>query len=336
MKMEADNISYFSMYALQHFYLPSPVHSQFINQKVLERYLPVGGVRIEDDILITSRGYENLTTAPKGKAMLDIIRGTESSITPRSTKASGKTLDRPVFRAPGIPLHSTPAGLHQMGRALTMPNQLMQGQYREEPSSRQKRSLGFRRSMTTDERVQYWRESCRSLPQSESSPAEIQRPATVCGSQSTESKHTYLGEARSFPCEIQQLPNCTQCMLLVHALDRLRQNLNRSEQGSPKSSEASYQKPTLVKQSIPLHQAAPDEQKLHDSGNPQDPETFYRPASLHQTATSLAHIGLTTESLSSNSVDLHSQSAIPSRAAKPLTQEQRRLSNHTDDRDWMA
>ena len=34
----------------------------------------VGGVRIEDDILITKDGYENLTLAPKGKEMLDIIK----------------------------------------------------------------------------------------------------------------------------------------------------------------------------------------------------------------------------------------------------------------------
>ncbi|KAF3043565.1 hypothetical protein E8E11_008048 [Didymella keratinophila] len=79
---------YFSMYALQHFYLPSPVHSRFINQKVLQRYMPVGGVRIEDDILITSRGYENLTKAPKGDAMFDIIRGRKSALSTAQQKQS--------------------------------------------------------------------------------------------------------------------------------------------------------------------------------------------------------------------------------------------------------
>lgn len=42
---------------------------------VLERYYKVGGVRIEDDILVTEDGYENLTTAPKGEEMLDVING---------------------------------------------------------------------------------------------------------------------------------------------------------------------------------------------------------------------------------------------------------------------
>ncbi|KAN0070761.1 Peptidase M24, structural domain containing protein [Elaphomyces granulatus] len=48
--------------------------SKFIDFDVVERYIPVGGVRIEDDILITADGYENLTTAPKGDKMLEIIK----------------------------------------------------------------------------------------------------------------------------------------------------------------------------------------------------------------------------------------------------------------------
>lgn len=48
--------------------------AQYISFDVVERYLPVGGVRIEDDILVTPDGYENLTTAPKGERALEIIR----------------------------------------------------------------------------------------------------------------------------------------------------------------------------------------------------------------------------------------------------------------------
>lgn len=66
---------YFSPYVLEKVFLPSPIHSKFINKDVLKRYMPVGGVRIEDDVLITHDGYENLTTAPKGAEMLEILNG---------------------------------------------------------------------------------------------------------------------------------------------------------------------------------------------------------------------------------------------------------------------
>jgi Xaa-Pro dipeptidase len=65
---------YFNKFVLETFYLNDPVHTKFIDNEALERYMPVGGVRIEDDILITKDGYENLTTAPKGEKMLQIIR----------------------------------------------------------------------------------------------------------------------------------------------------------------------------------------------------------------------------------------------------------------------
>jgi Xaa-Pro dipeptidase len=42
---------------------------------VLEKYWSVGGVRIEDCILVTDDGYDNLTTAPKGEEALKIING---------------------------------------------------------------------------------------------------------------------------------------------------------------------------------------------------------------------------------------------------------------------
>ena len=48
-------------------YISDPVHGKYIDEKVLERYWDVGGVRIEDDILILApgRGNDNLTNAPK-------------------------------------------------------------------------------------------------------------------------------------------------------------------------------------------------------------------------------------------------------------------------------
>ncbi|PNS18235.1 hypothetical protein CAC42_7604 [Sphaceloma murrayae] len=68
---------YFNRYALDNLFLNKPQHAKYINTKILERYYPVGGVRIEDDILITETGFKNLTTAPKGETALRIIRGEE-------------------------------------------------------------------------------------------------------------------------------------------------------------------------------------------------------------------------------------------------------------------
>jgi Xaa-Pro dipeptidase len=65
---------YFNKYNLDTVYLPDPTHSRHIDTGVLKRYMPVGGVRIEDDILITETGYENLTPAVKGEKMLKVIR----------------------------------------------------------------------------------------------------------------------------------------------------------------------------------------------------------------------------------------------------------------------
>ena len=42
-----------------------PVHSPYINFEVLTKYWDVGGIRIEDNLLITETGYENLTDAVK-------------------------------------------------------------------------------------------------------------------------------------------------------------------------------------------------------------------------------------------------------------------------------
>ncbi|SPQ22486.1 c05755b2-8d79-42ee-8d3b-c0b63000eeb7 [Thermothielavioides terrestris] len=65
---------YFCREYLESLFLHHPIHSKFINTAALEKYWDVGGVRIEDDILVTQDGYENLTLAPKGEEMLKLIR----------------------------------------------------------------------------------------------------------------------------------------------------------------------------------------------------------------------------------------------------------------------
>ncbi|RFU76856.1 xaa-pro aminopeptidase [Trichoderma arundinaceum] len=64
---------YFCREYIEGYFLSNPAHAKFIDKDVLEGYYTVGGVRIEDDILVTEDGYENLTAAPKGEEMLAII-----------------------------------------------------------------------------------------------------------------------------------------------------------------------------------------------------------------------------------------------------------------------
>ena len=59
---------------LNEIHLSDPEFNSMVDREVLDKYMHVGGVRIEDDILITAQGYENLTLAPKGQEMLEIIR----------------------------------------------------------------------------------------------------------------------------------------------------------------------------------------------------------------------------------------------------------------------
>ncbi|KAK2031869.1 putative Xaa-Pro aminopeptidase [Colletotrichum zoysiae] len=67
---------YFCREYIEGYFLSNPRHARFINKTVLERYYRVGGVRIEDDILVTDDGYENLSTgAPKGEELLRVING---------------------------------------------------------------------------------------------------------------------------------------------------------------------------------------------------------------------------------------------------------------------
>lgn len=64
---------YFNRAFVEDWMAKKPELAQYINKKVLEEYYPVGGCRIEDCILVTKDGYENLTKAPKGDEMIRVI-----------------------------------------------------------------------------------------------------------------------------------------------------------------------------------------------------------------------------------------------------------------------
>ncbi|KAL1874284.1 hypothetical protein Daus18300_003648 [Diaporthe australafricana] len=66
---------YFNRAYVEWFLANNPDLAPYVDKTVLEKYYPVCGCRIEDCILVTGDGYENLTTAPKGEEMLRVING---------------------------------------------------------------------------------------------------------------------------------------------------------------------------------------------------------------------------------------------------------------------
>ncbi|KAI1412921.1 hypothetical protein F5Y13DRAFT_179783 [Hypoxylon sp. FL1857] len=64
---------YFCRPYIEAYFLRREEHARYIDAAVLERYWAVGGVRVEDCVLVTEAGCENLTTAPKGNDLLRMM-----------------------------------------------------------------------------------------------------------------------------------------------------------------------------------------------------------------------------------------------------------------------
>ncbi|KAF2647914.1 hypothetical protein K491DRAFT_699296 [Lophiostoma macrostomum CBS 122681] len=223
---------YFSVYALNMFYLPSPIHSKYINLDVVKKYLPVGGVRIEDDILITSKGYENLTTAPKGEAMLDIIRSRDSLTLPRSClrniQVGRKEKEAAPLRAPGIPKDTPVPVLKPITRAATLPIDRKDRRCVDfEPFEGPSLYSGFKRASTTD--------LPGSTVQSPRLPTYLQNAAKpLCGKLTQGARHAYLKVGEDSTGTIPPIwpysrdrstQPCSKCNILMQTLERLSEQL---------------------------------------------------------------------------------------------------------------
>jgi Xaa-Pro dipeptidase len=56
--------------------LQDPVQSYYIDNNILSRFRGFGGVRLEDDIIITSLGVDNMTLCPRTvKEIEDVLAG---------------------------------------------------------------------------------------------------------------------------------------------------------------------------------------------------------------------------------------------------------------------
>lgn len=166
--------------------------------------------------------------------MFDIIRGRRSTpIAPqrRTINPTTSATEPPLVRAPGCPLRTTPSGLHSIKRAATMPNQTTETQHVE--ADRQDHTLHFRRSMTTDERVQHWRQSHQQTPPQRSTTSQ-KKPNSMCGAFTSDVKHIMIGDSHYNSPQARGLPQCIDCAILAQTLGRLRYNLALSKQSSSK------------------------------------------------------------------------------------------------------
>lgn len=176
--------------------------------------------------------------------MLEIIRTGSSRNTPyethrRSLHSNDET--QPLLRcAPGISKGTS--GLPKpLARAATMPVESNQSLAMDfEPFKGPSLFSNFKRSMTTDERVEYWRKTqIRSEPTNDHSNTHPPL-GSLCGSASDNVRHVHMSLADTTRSGNENWtdglgkPICMKCNILRETLSRLRQNLSSSEKESSK------------------------------------------------------------------------------------------------------
>jgi hypothetical protein len=178
--------------------------------------------------------------------MLEIIRtGDADKISCTSSRQSSQRKQRDekpsLCRAPGISTDRITDMLKPIARASTMPAEFKQPAVDFEPSQGPSLFANFKRSMTTDERIQQWQRDRDNLLVSQTRPTATKQPSSVCGTVIKGVRHVYMtsGSHRTVPPGSAHaehyLPVCKKCTILCETLDRLRKNLTLTEQSAPES-----------------------------------------------------------------------------------------------------
>ncbi|CRK27715.1 hypothetical protein BN1708_014934, partial [Verticillium longisporum] len=89
-------------------YLKDPTHSKYIDTDILDKYWDVGGVRIEDNLLITKTGSENLTPTIKEPEEIEKFSDDLANHLGIDIDIAGRRLSKSYLHAP-IPVFLTSA-----------------------------------------------------------------------------------------------------------------------------------------------------------------------------------------------------------------------------------
>jgi hypothetical protein len=185
--------------------------------------------------------------------MLAIIRSGEStaeedslsSYQPRVSRCS-KDQQAPLLRAPGILTEEPSSILKPIARAATMPPEFKQpGTVEFEPFAGPSLFANFKRSMTTDERIQHWQQQRDSALAAEDQSRLTRLATSLCGDSTKHVRHIYTTreadgapQPRSSPSR-RPSTDCSKCVILSEALIRLRKNLAMSKRSPAKPREIS-------------------------------------------------------------------------------------------------